>query len=119
MKIRNQKRIRFISAIILLMVMMLQVGVKTLHQHQHVEKEHISCSDCEHHRVHSGHIINYVDDGDCFLCQIISTPFCEAKCVRLNIIPAGHPSYSIYYNADFVCVAQTNVSPRAPPVFQL
>lgn len=73
------------------MVMMLHMGVKTLHVHHHAQGEKVVCSDCEHHRVHNGHLISW-DGGsdDCPLCHMLTTPGIPYQHVRLTILPTLH-----------------------------
>lgn len=79
------------SAVILLMIMALQMGVRTLHQHHYVEKVKLECSDCDHHRVHAGHLLAW--DGatdDCTLCQLLTTPFRQCVAKHIVFVPLGH-----------------------------
>lgn len=111
---------RTFSAILLLMVMMIQVGVKTFHLHHYAESEHVVCSDCEHHRVHSGHILSW--DGsssDCVVCHLFSSPFTEVKTVLFKAITAERLSYCICSVTDVVSTLQMHIIPRAPPAYLL
>lgn len=111
---------RTISAVILLMVMMLQVGGKAFHLHHHVEREHVVCSDCEHHRVHGGHFLNWEDSSsDCILCQLFQTPYNKAQDVRINAVEAEHHTHRICRVVVVTITAQMYIISRAPPAFLL
>lgn len=75
------------AAIVVLVAMLLQVGVRTFHVHQGHSTVRIECEDCSHHRVHDGHLINW--DGqsdDCMLCQVLSTQFFAIGDCRFDAI---------------------------------
>lgn len=80
----NRNSIRHnIYAIILLMVMLLQVGIKTFHVHHTHASVKIECEDCDQHKVHDGHLIDW--DGqsdDCMLCQLLTNPYVAAEEIR-------------------------------------
>ena len=100
--------------------MMLQLGVKTLHLHHHAEIDHISCSDCDNHRVHNGHILSW--DGsssDCVVCQLFTSPFCKASDAHLSAIIVEHRSHAICPVADICNSMQMHNIARAPPVYLL
>lgn len=109
-----------ISAIILLMVMIMQMGVKTFHQHNHAESSSIVCSDCEHHKVHSGHLTNWEGNSDeCTLCQLLTTPFSEGSILTLG-------NTFIVYNTLYFCPDsnlsignRSTIRLRGPPAFLL
>ena len=112
----RQTRKQLFFAIMLMMVMMLQMGVKTFHLHHHAEKETISCSDCEQHKVHSGHLLTW--DGssdDCLLCQLISTPFIEVDAIKFTPIDVEHQQASHIYVAFCIDNTWRNIKPRGPP----
>lgn len=113
---KSHNRRRIFSAIILLMVMIMQVGVKAFHQHHYAVSERMTCSDCDHHRVHSGHITSW-DGGssDCVVCQLFSSPFSEAKTVLFKVIAAERLTYCICSVAEVVSTMQMHIIPRAPP----
>ena len=88
---RNSIR-RNLYAILLLMVMVLQVGIKTFHVHHDHASVHIECEDCDQHRVHDGHLTDW--DGqsdDCMLCQLLSAQYVStdflSRCHRRAILP--------------------------------
>lgn len=117
---RRHTGIRTFSAIILLMVMLLQVGVKGFHRHHCVETASVTCSDCEHHRVHDGHILNWNGScDDCIVCQLFSSPFCKPQGIQLNVIPVGYQQPCICFVAAIVDVSRCSIIPRGPPAFLL
>lgn len=90
---RYNHRRRFV-AIIFLMVMMMQMGFRMFHLHHYEAKAEVVCSDCEHNRVHGGHILAW--DGhsnDCTLCQMLQSPY----------IPACELHYVGYVDTYHVC----------------
>lgn len=110
----NNKRNVF--AILLLMVMMLQMGIKTLHHHHYEHKTEFFCSDCENHKVHDGHFLDWEGDtDDCMLCQLLQTPYIPAL-----EIPVVHFSVRIHVN-DIIAVPEVfetawcAISLRGPP----
>ncbi len=117
MKKRYTKR-RNLFAFMLLMVMMMQMGFKVLHQHHHAQRVEISCSDCNHHRIHSGHILDWSGETDaCPLCQLLANPYIPAKCVvapqpTTQIIVHGITSVPVLTEAKWC-----PISPRGPPSF--
>lgn len=78
-----------LHAITLLLVMLLQVGMKTLHVHHEHASVKVECDDCNQHRLHDGHFIDW--DGqndDCLLCQLLSCQYTASEgisylCTRL------------------------------------
>lgn len=105
-----------ISAIVLLMVMMVQMGFKTLHLHHNDAKAEVTCSDCEHHRMHGGHILAW--DGhsdDCPLCLMLHSPYVPAH--ELRVVQYAN-SYCVYCTnpiPDVQGEAWCFIVPRAPP----
>lgn len=109
-----------LSAIVLLMVMVLQLGVRIAHQHHHELSAQVSCSDCEHNRVHSGHVSSWDgEQDDCLLCQILATPYLQAEDVCNECYIVEQPM--LY--ADCISAVQKcgclNLSLRGPPSFLL
>lgn len=107
-----------LSAIVLLMVMVLQLGVRIAHQHHHDRSAHVVCSDCEHNRVHSGHVSSW--DGaqdDCVLCQILATPFVAADEVRCIEYACELPLLYFSYIPDIQRCSCFVVDLRGPPSF--
>ena len=79
------------SAVIMLMIIVLQMGIRTLHHHHYVEKAKLECSDCEHHRVHAGHLLTWDEAmDDCTLCQLLTTPFMQYVARHITIVPVFH-----------------------------
>jgi len=73
------------SAILLLMLLMLQMGAKVLHQHSHAQMPVVECDDCRHHRAHNAHMTIYEGgQSDCLLCQVIATPYLMGEVTRLD-----------------------------------
>lgn len=120
-KYRNSfKERRSVMAIILLMVMMMQMGIKTFHQHHRAESARIVCSDCDHHKVHQGHVASWDGTSDnCTLCQLLTTPFTECPAVRL-IVPADVHADK-YFSSDYIFVNHLRGTHflRGPPCFLL
>ena len=113
-------RVRTLSAIMLLMVMLLQVGVKCFHCHHYVEAASVICSDCEHHRVHDGHIVSWNGScDDCVICHLFSSPFCKPQGVQLCAVPVRYQQLCICFIDTILDVSRYNLIPRAPPVFLL
>lgn len=117
--LRNSNRGR-LHAIILLLVMLLQVGIKSFHVHHACASVSIECEDCEQHRVHDGHLISR--DGqsdDCMLCQLLSNPY--------ELSEVFHPDAVITALCSFdqvrqwpLCLGQwQSVRPRGPPSYLL
>lgn len=115
MNYRHNKR-RGLFAIILLMVMTLQMGVKGFHVHRHAHAVKVACSDCEHHRVHGGHIVAWDGNSDnCPLCQVVANPYVEGSALCLD--------FSLNHNADYGTSASPYLlgaewgarCPRGPP----
>lgn len=74
-------------AIVLLMVMLLQMGIKTFHVHHVHVSAKIECEDCDQHRVHDGHLIDW--DGqqeECMLCQLLSVQYVAAETYIPNTV---------------------------------
>lgn len=112
----RQARKRYFFAILLMMVMMLQMGVKGLHLHEHAEKETIYCSDCDKHKVHSGHLLSW--DGcsdDCLLCQLITTPFIEVDAITFTPVSVEYGQECHIYTAFCIDKAWRSIKPRGPP----
>ena len=110
----NRKRSLF--AIILLMVMLLQMGVKVLHQHHHDKTVEFYCSDCENHRVHDGHIIGWDDDSDdCQICQILAAPFVHSQEVHVSFCPVVNYVFGITEAPKIYESEWCRIAPRGPP----
>lgn len=112
---RNSIRHNF-YAIFLLMVMVLQVGIKTFHVHHDHASVYIECEDCDQHRVHDGHLTDW--DGqsdDCMLCQLLSTQYVAAESFRPDAIV--EPFCRQFQDVQLsVCLGLwQNVQPRGPP----
>lgn len=115
MSIRYYKR-RSIYAILLLMVMALQMGFKTFHLHHHVQTTEVACSDCDHHRVHSGHLVAWDGDTDnCPLCQMLASPYVPAQELRMPQAFVQIQSCSTAYLSHVAEVAWCRIIPRGPP----
>lgn len=117
--LRSSNR-RRLHAIILLLVMLLQVGIKTFHVHHVHASVSIECEDCEQHRVHAGHLISW--DGqsdDCMLCQILANPFELTE--ELRISDVIEPLCSFDQDKQWpVCLGQwQSIRPRGPPLYLL
>lgn len=109
-----------LHAIILLMVMVLQVGIKTFHVHHDHASVHIECEDCEQHRVHDGHLTDW--DGqsdDCILCQLLSTQYVAEETFRSDAIVESfclEPQRQLFS----VCLGQwQSFHLRGPPSYLL
>ena len=64
------------SAVVLLLIMVMSLGIRVLHVHHYVLQVSVECSDCQHHVFHSGHLMAADDnDGECVLCQWLTVPF--------------------------------------------
>lgn len=114
---RNRySRRRHILAILLLMVMMLQMGAKTFHRHHHGARVEYTCSDCEHHKVHDGHIMAWDGESDdCPLCQILQSPYTIAEELPQVCVVMTHHSYDIAVVPDVYGATWCHISPRGPP----
>lgn len=107
-------------AITLLMVMLLQVGIKTFHVHHEHASIRIVCEDCDQHRVHDGHLIDW--DGqsdDCMLCQLLTAQYVAAG--RVNTSDVTEPLCPRQQDKQrAVCLDQwQNISQRGPPAVLL
>lgn len=108
------------AAIILLLIMIVQVGVKVTHIDYHSENAIVICDDCIHHHAHNGHIQN-LDDGcsECVICQLLSVPFNIAEslqiCSSSEFLPISH--CVIIANAQRL--QQHAIQLRAPPTVPL
>lgn len=116
---RNSNR-HNLYAIVLLMVMVLQVGIKTFHVHHDHASVHIECEDCDQHRVHDGHLTDWDGQSDeCMLCQLLSVQYVatEAFC------PDAIVEQFCLQNQDTqlsVCHGQwQNIQQRGPPSYLL
>ena len=107
-------------AILLLMVMVLQVGIKTFHVHHDHASVHIECEDCDQHRVHDGHLTDW--DGqsdDCMLCQLLSTQYVSAQTFCPDAIVEQF-CHQIQDVQSSVCQGQwQNIQQRGPPSYLL
>lgn len=115
MKRRYNTR-RSLFAILLLMVMTLQMGVKSFHVHHHAHAVEFACSDCEHHRVHSGHILAW--DGhsdDCPLCQMLVSPYVPAEELRAPLPFVQTHTHGTASVPHVVAATWCTTSPRGPP----
>lgn len=115
MKRRYNTR-RSLFAILLLMVMTLQMGVKSFHVHRHAQAVEFACSDCEHHRVHDGHIVAW--DGhsdDCPLCEMLVSPYVPAEELRAPLPVCQTYSHGTASVPRVVAAAWCPTSPRGPP----
>lgn len=109
---------RTLSSIVLLMVMVLQMGVRTLHQHHSAGHAEIVCSDCEHHKVHDGHLLSWDGVGDdCPMCQQLTTPFTNSSVRQAEFLLLSRPI--VYVSRAFVvgggCRGAHHL--RGPPCF--
>lgn len=107
-------------AVILLVMMVMQVGVKCFHLHHEHVSITIDCEDCDQHRVHDGHLIDW--DGqsdDCMLCQLLSSPYVPSIEFRLGAIVAQF-SLLPQDRQSAVCLDQwQSICPRGPPTYLL
>ncbi|MBQ9288029.1 MAG: hypothetical protein IJ212_06345 [Bacteroidaceae bacterium] len=107
-----------ISAIFLLMIMALQVGVKSVHLHHHAESASLACQDCEQHKVHSGHISVWDHEhDDCLICQLLVVPFLKGTTLSLTTLSSTIPSHCISYISHIQEFIGCNICLRAPPSF--
>lgn len=118
-KYRNRfNRRRSFLAILLLMVMSVQMGFKTFHLHHHAAAVEFACSDCNHHRVHGGHILAW--DGhadDCPLCQMLQSPYTAPDEPTAAYALVVQPTHGTTIVASMSKAAWCPTSPRAPPSF--
>lgn len=107
-----------ICAIVLLMVMMMQMGIRFAHQfqHEHEMSARTECADCQHHKVHNGHIFAW-DDNDCccFICQAFDSPYLLPDDVRCTAMTVEHHQACAEYLADAQDCSQRAASLRGPP----
>ena len=78
-----QMRHKLLS-VFLLLIFLMQMGVKVFHVHQESASTKVECYDCEHHLHHGGHLLT--GDGElgvCLLCNILNTSFLEVEMVAL------------------------------------
>lgn len=114
MKYKQHNHNRRIIAVILLMVMMLQMGGKILHHH--VQHETIECNDCQQHKVHDGHLMEWhEDDGDCLLCQLLNAPYLENDTVLLTYFSVELSQQCIFYQVLNTENNRYIISLRGPP----
>lgn len=109
-----------LSTIILLMVMVLQVGIKTFHVHSDHVPVHIECEDCDQHRVHDGHLTDWDGQSDeCVLCQLLSVQYVAAATYSPDAIEEQRclPAPDVQ---PMVCQGQwQNAQQRGPPSYLL
>lgn len=99
---------------------MLQMGVKSLHQHQHAEKESIVCDDCKHHKVHSGHLIDWDGDSDeCLLCQLFTDDFTEFNLPEYDFFQVSYSQIKICFDEELTSQDRDLPKLRGPPAFIL
>ena len=108
-----------ISAVVLLFVMMMSLGMKVLHVHQYVLPTTVECSDCQHHVFHSGHFLAGDDnDDECMLCQWLSVPYFGEDTARYKTyFSSDIARFCIFLSEGYPCVVQL-ISLRAPPAFR-
>lgn len=107
-------------AIFLLIVMLVQMGFKTLHQHHYEPTAKISCSDCENHRAHGGHLVDWDGDSDdCELCQFLQCPYTPAQEIIISYTPVLFFIKSITTVPDIQDSAWCIIAPRGPPSYLL
>lgn len=112
---KYSRRDRFF-AITLLMVMFMQMGIRIVHLHHHAESVLTECSDCQHNRVHSGHIVSW--DGtqdDCLICQYLATPFLKAEGAKCHVYATEHHQPLCSCVSDISDRSCQCLRPRGPP----
>lgn len=100
--------------------MMVQMGVRTFHQHHHAEKETVTCNDCSHHKIHDGHILSWDGGNDnCTLCQLLTTPFTECSATEIFLQPLVYLNEYFCSNCahEDYCISTHYL--RGPPSFIL
>jgi len=107
------------SAVVLLLVMILSLGIRVLHVHHYVEGLEIVCQDCEQHVYHSGHLTAAQDSGgDCVLCQWLTVPFVGEETRDYQIsFTSRLARYGLTLLEGCPCLVQ-HISLRAPPAFR-
>lgn len=109
------KRRNRLYAITLLMVMLMQMGIRVVHLHFHDNTALTECSDCQHNKVHSNHLISWDDaQDDCIVCQLLATPFLQADDVLCEFFSIDQQQFFSYV----VDIADCNcplVNTRGPP----
>lgn len=112
---RNSVRHNF-YAILLLMVMVLQVGIKTFHVHHPHVLVKIECEDCDQHKVHDGHLVDW--DGqsdDCMLCQLLSTQYVASDSFHAYAVIQSHSLQPQVLQLS-VCLGEwQSIRQRGPP----
>lgn len=107
---------RILIAIALLMVMMMQLGVKSFHQHHRVVTSEILCDDCLHHKVHGGHLLSWDGaTGDCPVCQMMQTPYIAAQSEAVSVAETFSLTYGIAPVSKAFETEGCHIAPRGPP----
>lgn len=107
------------SAVILLLVMIMSLGIRILHVHHYVERVSVECQDCRQHIYHSGHIMAASDsEGDCVLCQWLTVPFVGEEAGDYQIsFTSRIARFGLTILEGYPCLVQ-QISLRAPPAFR-
>lgn len=116
MQLRHRQTI---SAVILLLVMIMSLGVRALHVHHYAERPAVECQDCRQHIYHSGHLMAATDGkGDCVLCQLLTLPFVGEDTRDYQIsFTSRIAQFRLTILTGYPCLVQI-ISLRAPPAFR-
>lgn len=92
------------------------MGVKCFHVHHHAQAVEYACSDCAHHRMHSGHILAWDGHSDnCPLCQMLVSPYVPAQELHTYLPNIQTLSHGIETVIRVESAAWSSKSPRGPP----
>jgi len=116
MKLRHRQTF---SAVVLLLIMMMSLGIRVLHVHHYVLQVSVECADCQHHVFHSGHLMAAEDnDGECVLCQWLTVPYIGEDTAGCDIFFTTRIArFSISLLQGYPGIVQ-QLSLRAPPSFR-
>lgn len=109
-----------VRTFILLLVMVMQVGVKTFHLHHEHASVKVECEDCDQHRVHDGHLIDW--DGqndDCVLCQLLSCQYVSSEGFRLDAVVEQFCHHAQDRQLAVCLERWQSIRQRGPPTYLL
>lgn len=116
---KRGSRNRLLSAF-LLMLMVMNVGIRCVHIHHYDHHAQTECADCQHHKVHSGHLSAWDgEQSDCFICHVLATPYVKAECTACNFADTECQFACFFYSPDVTENSVPNITLRGPPSFLL
>lgn len=105
-----------IYAILLLVVTLMQLGVKITHRHNALAV--VECYQCQHHIAHNGHLLEFNDDCDeCLLCNVLANPFIASEKVFVESGNIGIEGKFGLFNDEIITGEWRQTFLRGPPCF--